>query len=107
MAEDKPDDLARLEARLKAAQEARRDPSAGGEGPRPSMTGAGFALRAGVEMAACVGVGAGMGYGLDLVFDTRPWLLVVFLVVGGAAGIMTVMRLAGRMEPGAWEGGPK
>ena len=37
-------------------------------------------------------VGAGIGWGLDKVLGTSPWLLLVFLGLGIAAGITNLMR---------------
>ena len=51
-------------------------------------------LRIGVELFSAVVVGAGIGYLLDNAFDTRPWMLAVFLFFGGAAGILNVYRLS-------------
>ena len=39
-------------------------------------------------------MGAGIGYVLDKVFDTRPYLFAVFLLFGGAAGFLNVYRMA-------------
>jgi ATP synthase protein I len=39
-------------------------------------------------------VGAAMGWGLDALFGTLPVFLVVFILLGFAAGIRTVMRSA-------------
>ncbi len=39
-------------------------------------------------------VGALIGYGLDKLFGTEPWLLVLFLLFGGAAGCLNVYRAA-------------
>ncbi|MBR1948837.1 MAG: AtpZ/AtpI family protein [Alphaproteobacteria bacterium] len=51
-------------------------------------------LRIGVELFSAVIVGAGIGYLLDDFFGTKPWMLVVFLFFGGAAGILNVYRLS-------------
>ena len=51
-------------------------------------------LRVGVELFSAVIVGAGIGYLLDDIFGLKPWLLVVFLFFGGAAGILNVYRLS-------------
>jgi len=48
-------------------------------------------------MVACLGTGAGLGWWLDRVLGTGPWLLAVFVLLGGAAGVWTVMRLSGRL----------
>jgi ATP synthase protein I len=103
--QDKPGDLAALDARIKAARAERGEPEQDGAQGKASMSGAGFALRAGIEMVACLGVGAGLGYLLDDWLGTRPWLLALFFLLGGAAGVMTVLQLAGRMQmPGDTEG---
>lgn len=51
-------------------------------------------LRVGVELFSGVIVGAGIGYLLDSAFGSKPWLLVVFLFFGGAAGILNVYRFS-------------
>lgn len=103
--QDKPGDLAALDARIKAARSGQGGPDQDGASGRPSMSGSGFALRAGIEMVACLGVGVGLGLLLDDWLGTRPWLLALFFVLGGAAGVMTVMRLAGRLQmPGRDDG---
>jgi len=51
-----------------------------------------------IELVAGLGIGFGMGYGLDAVFGTMPFLLVVFTLLGFAAGIKTMMRTAKEMN---------
>jgi ATP synthase protein I len=53
----------------------------------------GIGLRVGVELAAALFVAVAIGYGLDLVFGTRPILTAAFVPVGGAAGVLNVWRL--------------
>jgi len=38
-------------------------------------------------------VGAAIGWGLDRLLGTRPILLVVFVLLGGAAGVLNVWRI--------------
>jgi ATP synthase protein I len=40
-------------------------------------------------------VGAAIGWGLDKLFGISPWGLIVFLLLGFAAGVLNVMRAAG------------
>ncbi|NQV99255.1 MAG: AtpZ/AtpI family protein [Rhodospirillales bacterium] len=54
----------------------------------------GLAFRVGVELISAVAVGTAIGWGLDRWLDTRPWLMLVFFVIGGAAGILNVYRMA-------------
>lgn len=65
------------------------------------MTGMGRALRLGSEFIAAILVGAGMGYLLDGWLGTGPWLMLVLLLVGFAAGVLNVVRSAGEMNKAA------
>jgi ATP synthase protein I len=51
------------------------------------------------ELVAGVVVGAGLGWLLDRWLGTTPWGLMVFLLLGFAAGVLNVMRSAG-VAPG-------
>lgn len=61
----------------------------------------GQAVRLGTELVAGVAVGGFIGWALDQGFGTAPILMVVFLLLGGAAGIIGVMRTAKRMQEAA------
>ena len=54
-----------------------------------------------IELVTGLGIGFGMGYGLDVLFGTLPWLMIVFTLLGFAAGIKTMMRTAKEMAPEA------
>ena len=54
-------------------------------------------LRLSSELVAGVLVGALLGWGFDRLLSTSPWGLIVFLLVGFAAGVLNVMRSAGTM----------
>ena len=54
-------------------------------------------LRLSSELVAGVLVGAGLGWGFDRLLSTSPWGLIVFLLLGFTAGVITVMRTAGVM----------
>src|SRR6056297_1287691 len=47
-----------------------------------------------IELVAGLMIGFGMGYGLDLLFGTLPVFLLIFTLLGLAAGIKTMMRSA-------------
>ena len=73
------------------------DPSAGGNaGPNAMSVG----LRVGVELLSAVIVGASLGYWLDRWLHTSPFLLSLFVLLGGAGGIANVWRLLGPKPPG-------
>lgn len=93
--DDEPPTLDNLSARLRAAKGERLgagEGAADGAGPsRPS--GLGIAWRVSIELVSAVAVGVGIGWLLDGWLGTRPWLMVVFLLLGGAAGVMNVYRV--------------
>lgn len=51
-----------------------------------------------VELVAGLGIGFGIGYGLDTLLGTRPFLMVVFIFLGLAAGVKTMMRTAQEVQ---------
>lgn len=65
------------------------------------MTGMSRGLRLGSEFIAAILVGAGMGYLLDLWLGTSPWIMLVLLLIGFAAGVLNVTRSAAEMNKAA------
>jgi ATP synthase protein I len=95
-----PDDEAALSARLQRLGERLTQvsrPSENGSGPRQTTDTSAFArgFRLSTELVAGVLVGAGIGWLLDRWLGTTPWGLIVFLLLGFAAGVLNVMRAAG------------
>lgn len=94
-------DEAALSARLqrlgeRLAHEKAARPSAGPLEER-ATTASGYArgFRLSSELVAGVLVGAGLGWLIDRLLGTSPWGLIVLLLLGFAAGVLTVMRSAG------------
>lgn len=79
-------------ARLARAEAVRAPKDSGGVLGKKESQGMGLGFRVGVDFTAAVAVGTLIGFGLDRVLGTTPWLMVVFLFLGGAAGVMNVMR---------------
>lgn len=52
----------------------------------------------GFEMSLSVVIGAGIGYFLDRWLGTGPWLLIVWIGFGFAAGVRSLYRAAVRSE---------
>jgi len=50
-------------------------------------------LRVGMELVAAMLVGVAIGWGLDRWLGTRPVFLGVFVLIGGAAGVLNVWRI--------------
>ncbi len=74
------------------------------EAPPSQGAALGQALRLGVELVAGVAVGFFIGWGLDRLLGTAPFLMVAFLGLGAAAGILNVVRTAKRMQAEAPSG---
>ncbi len=87
-----------FEERLKAARsrqglDAPPPLSARDSGDMGGMSPWGIGLRVGIELVAALVVAVAIGYGLDRLFGTKPILSAVFVLLGGAAGILNVWRL--------------
>lgn len=80
-----------LNARLDTAREANRPKKTRGLNEATSY---GIATRLVAELVAGLLVGVFVGWYLDQLFDTKPWLMIIMIMVGAAAGIMNVMRAA-------------
>lgn len=61
----------------------------------------GRAVRLGSEFIAAILVGTVIGYLLDQWLNTRPWIMLVMLLVGFAAGILNVTRAVAEMNKAA------
>ncbi|MGP6087753.1 AtpZ/AtpI family protein [Antarctobacter jejuensis] len=59
---------------------------------------ANIAWRMVTEMVAGLGIGFGVGYGLDYLLGTTPFLMVVFSLLGIAAGINVMLRTAKEIQ---------
>ena len=87
-----------LAARIRRAQELEKVGQASQGNAARDMSGLSRGLRLGSEFIAAILVGAGIGYLLDLWLNTGPWLLLVLLLVGFAAGVLNVTRAAAQMN---------
>ncbi|MEO3414377.1 AtpZ/AtpI family protein [Roseovarius sp. CAU 1744] len=91
---DESERLAQLEARINALKAK--------DAPKPHQethySQAHLAWRMVIELVAGLLIGFGMGYGLDSLFGTLPIFLVIFTLLGLAAGIKTMMRSAAEIQ---------
>ena len=92
---DPKSQMAALEARIRAAK--------GEEAPAKRhqdehYSQAQHAWRMVIELVAGLGIGFGIGYGLDALFGTLPFLMVIFTLLGFAAGVQTMVRSANEMQ---------
>ena len=94
----------RLDALGEKLAEAKDRRGISGAPPQSQGAALGQALRLGVELVAGVAVGVFIGWALDNLFGTAPFLMVTFLGLGAAAGILNVVRTAKRMQAEAPSG---
>ena len=80
-----------VEARIAALRAARAPKRSAGA---DNFTAASLAWRMVTELVVGVLVGAAIGFALDTLLATKPLFLIVFGLLGFAAGVRTVMRSA-------------
>jgi ATP synthase protein I len=51
-----------------------------------------------IELVAGLGIGFGIGYGLDYLLGTLPIFMVLFTMLGLAAGVKTMLRSAQEVQ---------
>lgn len=92
--EPPPASLKELDTKLKAARGYRHanDPK-NDESKAEAGNGLGIALKIGVEFVSAVGVGVAIGLFLDYWLETKPWLMLVFFILGSAAGFLNIFRV--------------
>lgn len=82
------DRLAKLDERIKELK--------GADAPTPKMedhhSQAHLAWRMVIELVSGIVIGLGIGYGLDVLFGTMPIFLVLFVLLGFAAGVRVMLR---------------
>ena len=96
-------DEAALSARLQRLNEGlgqirhQAGPPSESSGTDREATASGYArgFRLSSELVAGVVVGAGIGWLIDRWLGISPWGLMIFLLLGFAAGVLNVMRSAG------------
>ena len=103
--DNRPD--ARSAAQRATADLGARIARARGQGPAEAgaeqtrqmdMSGLSRGWRLASEFVAAILVGAGLGYLIDSFLPTRPWAMVVLLLLGFAAGVLNVVRAARQMN---------
>jgi ATP synthase protein I len=98
-------------ARLRALHE-RLEQVKGKEPQAPSSTAKGFsqgevAWRMVIELATGIMLGTAIGYGIDVLFGTLPIFLVIFSLLGFAAGVKTMLGSARELGRKAEEAAKK
>ncbi len=99
MSEDENGTDGSFENRLRAARVRQGlgapDQARSGSAGTAGGSALGLGLRVGVELVSALAVAVAIGWALDHWLHTLPLFLVIFLVLGGAAGVANVWRLVG------------
>ena len=93
--DQRPEPLDELDERLRDARQS-QNRRAGLDKPEERLArrqAFRLAGRAGVEIVAGFGFGAAVGWLLDEWLGTWPWLLLLFILLGTAAGMMNTLRV--------------
>ncbi|WP_300515127.1 AtpZ/AtpI family protein [Aliiroseovarius sp.] len=62
------------------------------------MNQANMAWQMVIELVAGLGIGFGIGFGIDAVFGTKPIFMVLFILLGFAAGVKVMLGTAAHMQ---------
>jgi ATP synthase protein I len=103
--EQRPPSFEDFDARLRRAREADPGPRRSAQDEQPQRLRWGSGLQVGVELLAGILGGLLLGYGLDAWLGTLPLFIVVFFLLGAAAGTLNAYRHLRRMQNEA--GGPQ
>jgi ATP synthase protein I len=52
----------------------------------------------GLNLVLSTFIGLAIGYGLDSLFGTTPWLLIIFTILGIVAGFRELVRMARKQD---------
>ena len=56
----------------------------------------------GVGLVAATAIGLLLGYGLDALLGTQPWLTLLFAIFGIVAGFLNLLRDVGLLKRRPW-----
>lgn len=101
MSDDREESLEDRRKRLGAQLAQRRNEAevneAGEARAEKSRQGYAEAMKLSSEFLSAIIVGVILGYLFDLFLSTSPWGLIVFLLLGFCAGVLNVLRAAGKV----------
>lgn len=88
---------AQLGAELASKRAAVREDERGEIRAEEGRKGYAQAMKLSSEFIAAIIVGVVLGYVLDRFIGTTPWGMIVFLLLGFCAGVLNVLRSAGKV----------
>ena len=93
------DRLEQLDAKLAKIRDAEATERQNQQAQRGSSSGMAMAWRLGSEFVSGVLVGGGIGWLIDTWLGLTPWGLIIFLLLGFLAGMLNMLRSAGKIPP--------
>jgi len=96
--EDQPPSVDELDARLREARLKEDQRIERESGPDKGGSSMGQAMKIAVEMISALIVSGAIGWFLDQWLGTRPWLMLVMLILGSATGLWNTYRSAMQMQ---------
>ena len=94
-----PAELRALEDRIAKAKGVTTRPA-----EQPAYSQAQHAWRMVIELVSGLLIGFAIGFGLDRLFGTNPVLMIVFTLLGFAAGVRVMIRTAQELQAAANKG---
>ena len=85
--------LENLKQKLEKLQSSKTD-----KNHRYKKTGAGFGFKISTEIIAALIIGVCIGLLVDNYFNTKPFGLIIFFILGALAGFLNVYRVMRRIE---------
>ena len=82
-----------LKQKLDKLQSSKKDQNQKNKG-----TGAGFGFKISTEIIAALVIGVCIGLLVDNYFNTKPFGLIIFFILGALAGFLNVYRVMRRIE---------
>jgi len=95
MTEEDPRKIDQFDAKLQAARdriEGRGDRGSDNGSYNDSLAGVGY--RMSIELVVGICVGLGLGWLIDWQMGTKPWFMLILMLLGLVAGIFNVVRLS-------------
>ncbi len=87
----KPDDIDALDKQIKKFKQKERLNKID-EQKEPEYSSAATGFQISTELLAGVAIGAAIGYVFDNVFNSAPWCLAIFTILGGVAGMLNIYK---------------
>ena len=82
-----------LKTKIDKLQSSKKD-----QNQRYRKTGAGFGFKISTEIIAALFIGVFIGLLVDNYFNTKPFGLIIFFILGALAGFLDVYRVMRRIE---------